>query len=65
MNIHSDLEIDVMSDMIRNDLDPYNKQDIQTYWKERLDEPDYTLYERSVWLLRPGQAVADGNRTNL
>mgnify|MGYP003348674826 CR=1 FL=1 len=37
MDMHSDLEFVVASDMIENGFNPYCKEDIELYWEERLD----------------------------
>lgn len=36
MNLHSDLELEVMFDMYINGYDVSNPEDIQRYWDERL-----------------------------
>jgi len=36
MDMHSELEYMVASDMIENGYNPYSKDDIELYWKERL-----------------------------
>mgnify|MGYP006269101059 FL=1 len=36
MNLHSDLELQVMFDMYISGFDPSSKEDIQRYWEERL-----------------------------
>jgi len=36
-DMNSDLELLVIRDMIANGFDPKSKEDIQKYWKERLE----------------------------
>jgi hypothetical protein len=36
MNLHSDLELQVMFDMYINGYDPSNPEHVQSYWNERL-----------------------------
>lgn len=36
VNLHSDLELEIMFDMYINGYDPSNKDDIIAYWGERL-----------------------------
>jgi hypothetical protein len=36
MNLHSNLELEVMFDMYINGFDSSNKEDVQRYWEERL-----------------------------
>ena len=36
MNLHSDLELEVMFDMYVNGYEPSSEEDIQSYWEERL-----------------------------
>lgn len=38
--LYSDLELLVFQDMIYSGYDPTNKEDIEKYWKERLDDPN-------------------------
>lgn len=38
MMMYSELEMHVVYDMEDNGFDPENKEDIETYWKERLPE---------------------------
>jgi hypothetical protein len=37
-NWYSDLEIQVMKDMIDMDLDPHKDEDIEEFWSKKLDD---------------------------